>query len=82
MSVRTALPAGLALHFDRPEMAPLAEQAERLFEKVPLATVTAFVVQGMEAAKRAGTSGSWALELAAEANRLLAADPDELEELI
>ncbi|MFF3441879.1 hypothetical protein [Streptosporangium sp. NPDC002721] len=82
MTLLDTLSADLSTPLLAPGVADLLDQAERLHERVPHAVVVTFIQQGLAAAGDNPSSLEWKLASAREANRLLAADPDELEQLV
>lgn len=75
----SSLPTALADTLLAPQLAELRHQAERLHERVPHGTVVDFVNTQVAAAIAAHDQLEWMLAAVREANRLLAADPDEFD---
>ncbi|MER6828814.1 hypothetical protein ABT352_22730 [Streptosporangium sp. NPDC000563] len=82
MDLIATLSADLRTQLLAPDVAELRTQAERLHERVPHAVVVTFIAQGLAAAGDNPCLLEWKVASAREANRLLAADPDELEQLV
>ncbi|MEV0755258.1 hypothetical protein [Streptosporangium sp. NPDC050280] len=82
MDLIATLSADLCTQLLAPDVAELRAQAERLHERVPHAVVVTFIEQGLAAAGDNPRLLEWKVASAREANRLLTADPDELEQLV
>jgi len=75
----TALPPSVLDQLIPEVFAPLLAQAARLMENVPFAVVTSFIQYGLRKYDEADSLASWEAGIRREADRLLAADPDDLE---
>ncbi|GAA2657532.1 hypothetical protein [Nonomuraea recticatena] len=77
-----SLPATLRGQLAANPYALLRAQAERLHERIPAGAVHEFIEFGLRGYGEATDAAAWKTEICREADRLLAADSDELEALL
>ncbi|MFI6290093.1 hypothetical protein ACIBEJ_00825 [Nonomuraea sp. NPDC050790] len=81
-SLIETLPDRIAADLVNPALKPLRHLAESLHERTPHGLVHDFIIFGLESYDEATSTSVWKTEIRREANRLLARDANELEELL